>query len=93
MPADRSFSVIDIGCGTGAVGEEIAKIRLIQRYRWRRHFTRDACCCRYPNNVLMEPRLYADLHEADLTSTIYFAANHFDFFVSAGTFTIGHLGA
>ena len=27
MPADRSFSVIDIGCGTGAVGEEIAKIR------------------------------------------------------------------
>jgi len=28
MPADRSFTVIDIGCGTGAVGEEIAKIEL-----------------------------------------------------------------
>jgi hypothetical protein len=38
-------------------------------------------------------KLYEDLHEADLTSTIYFAANHFDFLVSAGAFTIGHLGA
>jgi hypothetical protein len=37
-------------------------------------------------------KVYEDVHEADLTSTIYFAANYYDFFVSAGTFTIGHLG-
>ena len=27
MPPDRSFCVIDIGCGTGAVGEEVVRIR------------------------------------------------------------------
>ena len=92
MPADRSFSVIDIGCGTGAVGEEIAKIRpnsVIEGVDISPEMLAVAASKQREDGN----KVYEDLHEADLTSTIYFAANYFDFFVSAGTFTIGHLGA
>ena len=92
MPADRSFSVIDIGCGTGAVGEEISKIRpnsIIEGV----DISPEMLAIAASKKRLDGNKLYEDLHEADLTSTIYFAANYFDFFVSAGTFTIGHLGA
>jgi len=92
MPADRSFTVIDIGCGTGAVGEEITKIRPLsvidgvdispEMLAVAASKVRSDGC-----------KLYEDLHEADLTKSIHFAANHFDFFVSAGAFTFGHLGA
>lgn len=92
MPADRTFSVIDIGCGTGAVGEEVAKIRpncVIEGVDISPEMLAVA------GSKLREDgtKVYEDLHEADLTDTIYFAANYFDFFVSAGAFTIGHLGA
>jgi predicted TPR repeat methyltransferase len=92
MPTDRSFSVIDIGCGTGAVGEAIVKIRptcVIEGVDISPEMLAVAA------SKLREDgsRIYEDLHEADLTGTIYFAANHFDFLVSAGAFTIGHLGA
>ena len=92
MPADRSFSVIDIGCGTGAVGEEIAKIRpnsVIEGVDISPEMLAVAASKKRSDGN----KVYEDLHEADLTSTIYFAANYYDFFVSAGTFTIGHLGA
>ena len=92
MPADRSFSVIDIGCGTGAVGEEIAKIRpnsVIEGVDISPEMLAVAASKKRSDGN----KVYEDLHEADLTTTIYFAANYYDFFVSAGTFTIGHLGA
>ena len=92
MPADRSFSVIDIGCGTGAVGEEIAKIRpnsVIEGVDISPEMLAVAASKKRSDGT----KVYEDVHEADLTSTIYFAANYYDFFVSAGTFTIGHLGA
>ena len=92
MPADRSFSVIDIGCGTGAVGEEIAKIRpksVIEGVDISPEMLAVAATKLREDGT----KVYEDVHEADLTSTIYFAANYYDFFVSAGTFTIGHLGA
>jgi SAM-dependent methyltransferase len=92
MPADRSFTVIDIGCGTGAVGEEIAKIRPLSVIDGV-DISPEMLAVAASKLRADGTRLYADLHEADLTSTIYFAANHFDFFVSAGTFTFGHLGA
>ena len=92
MPSDRSFSVIDIGCGTGAVGEEIAKIRpksVIEGVDISPEMLAVAAAKLRQDGT----KVYEDLHEADLTGTIYFAANYYDFFVSAGTFTIGHLGA
>ena len=92
MPADRSFSVIDIGCGTGAVGEEIAKIRpnsVIEGVDISPEMLAVAASKQREDGT----KVYEDVHEADLTSTIYFAANYYDYFVSAGTFTIGHLGA
>ena len=92
MPADRSFSVIDIGCGTGAVGAEIAKslpLCMIDGVDISPEMLAVAA-----SKVRSDgSKLYEDLHEADLTTSIHFAANHFDFFVSAGTFTFGHLGA
>jgi predicted TPR repeat methyltransferase len=92
MPADRSFTVIDIGCGTGAVGEEVAKIRpksVIEGV----DISPEMLAVAGSKLCLDGSKVYEDLHEADLTTTIYFAANHYDFFVSAGAFTIGHLGA
>ena len=92
MPADRSFTVIDIGCGTGAVGEEVAKIRpksVIEGV----DISPEMLAVAGSKLRLDGSKVYEDLHEADLTTTIYFAANHYDFFVSAGAFTIGHLGA
>ena len=92
MPADRSFNVIDIGCGTGAVGEEIIKIRplsVIDGVDISPEMLAVAASKVRSNGH----KLYDDLHEADLTTSIHFAANYFDFFVSAGAFTFGHLGA
>ena len=92
MPADRSFTVIDIGCGTGAVGEEITKIRplsVIDGVDISPEMLAVAASKVRSDGY----KLYEDLHEADLTTSIRFAANHFDFFVSAGAFTFGHLGA
>ena len=92
MPADRSFTVIDIGCGTGAVGEEITKIRplsVIDGVDISPEMLAVAASKVRSDGY----KLYEDLHEADLTTSIHFAANHFDFFVSAGAFTFGHLGA
>ena len=92
MPADRSFTVIDIGCGTGAVGEEITKIRplsVIDGVDISPEMLAVAASKVRSDGY----KLYEDLHEADLTKSIHFAANHFDFFVSAGAFTFGHLGA
>ena len=92
MPADRSFTVIDIGCGTGAVGEEITKIRplsVIDGVDISPEMLAVAASKVRSDGY----KLYEDLHEADLTTSIHFAANHFDFFVSAGAFTFGHLGS
>ena len=91
MPADRSFTVIDIGCGTGAVGEEIVKIRPLSVIDGVDISTEMIAIA--ASKVRNDgSKLYEDLHEADLTTSIHFAANHYDFFVSAGTFTFGHLG-
>ena len=92
MPADGSFNVIDIGCGTGAVGEEIARTR-------PQSVTDGVDISPEMLSVAASKRredgdtVYEKLYEADLTSTIHFAHDHYDYFVSAGTFTIGHLGA
>ena len=80
MPADRSFTVIDIGCGTGAVGEEIAKIHPLSVIEGV-DISPEMLAVAASKVRSDGSKLYEDLHEADLTSTIYFAANHFDFFV------------
>jgi len=92
MQSDRAFSVIDIGCGTGAVGEEIAKIRPLSVIEGV-DISPEMLAVAASKVRADGSKLYEDLHEADLTSTIYFANSYFDFFVSAGAFTIGHLGA
>ena len=92
IPSQGRFTIIDLGCGTGELGLHIAQL----------------CPNTEIEGVDITPEMlklassklrndgtsvYTDLHEADLSDTIYFAANHFDFLVSAGTFTLGHLGA
>ncbi len=92
MPKDRSFTVIDVGCGTGALGEAIAKIRPKCEIEG---VDISPAMLEVAQGKLRADgtKVYAELHEADVTETIYFAANYFDFLVSVGAFTIGHLGA
>lgn len=92
MPADRSFTVIDIGCGTGAVGEEIAKLRPLSVIEGA-DISPEMLAVAASKIRSDGSKLYDNLHAVDLTLPIHFATNHFDYFVSAGTFTIGHLGA
>ena len=92
MPEDRSFTVIDVGCGTGALGEAIAKIRPKCEIEG---VDISPAMLEVAQGKLRADgtKVYAELHEADVTETIYFAANYFDFLVSVGAFTICHLGA
>ena len=92
MPADGSFNVIDIGCGTGAVGEEIARTRP-QSVTDGVDISPEMLSVAASKKREDGDTVYEKLYEADLTSTIHFAHDHYDYFVSAGTFTIGHLGA
>lgn len=92
LPAQGNFSVIDIGCGTGELGLHIAQLRPnteIEGVDISPEMLKVASTKRRSDGT----PVYTDVHEADLSDTIYFAANHFDFMVSAGAFTLGHLGA
>jgi predicted TPR repeat methyltransferase len=68
MPADRSFTVIDIGCGTGAVGEQIAKIRPLSVIEGV-DISPEMIAVAASKLRADGTKLYEDLHEADLTST------------------------
>ena len=92
MPEDRAFTVIDVGCGTGALGEAIVNIRPKSEIEGV-DISPEMLEVAKTKLRADGSQVYSELHEADLTETIYFAANYFDYLVSAGAFTIGHLGA
>ena len=81
--------VLDVGCGTGAVGVEL-----------RRHGVAEIDGIDISAEMLIEARaknwedspVYRRLIEADLTETIDLETDRYAGLVSAGTFTHGHLG-
>jgi predicted TPR repeat methyltransferase len=88
---DEQLSVVDIGCGTGAVGEHFARLRPlcdIEGVDISPQMIAQAETKIRPDG---KP-VYQEFHEVNLTKPIYFAQSVYDFMVSAGTFTLGHLG-
>jgi len=85
-----SIEVVDVGCGTGALGSLLGELRP----NWEidgvdislQMLAVAATKVRSDGKAV-----YRDLLDADLTKPIQFAKNHFDLIVSSGVFTHGHL--
>lgn len=82
-------TVVDIGCGTGAVGSYLANLRPnlnIDGFDISPEMLTEAAKVRRINNS----PVYNDLIEVDLTGEL--PQRSYDAMISAGTFTHGHLG-
>ena len=82
---DRSASIVDLGCGTGAAGAELK----------RAGFAHIDGIDLSPEmlSVARSKAIYRHLFAADLLAPLAIADNAYDAAISAGTFTTGHVGA
>jgi predicted TPR repeat methyltransferase len=90
IPKSDIQTVVDIGCGTGAVGSYLANLRPnlnITGVDISREMLAEASKLK---RIDGSP-VYIDLIEVDLTAEL--PKKSFDAMISAGTFTHGHLGA
>jgi len=81
---DRQARILDVGCGTGLVGESL------QQQGYRKLEGLD-----YSGKMLEKAReknAYEVLSRGDLTASLAFPDDTFDAIVSVGTFTCGHVG-
>lgn len=81
---NRSTSILDVGCGTGLVGEYL-----------RRHGYRNIEGLDYSRAMLDkagQKQIYQKLIQGDLTGSLDIMSNTFDAIISVGTFTCGHVG-
>ena len=89
VPTSSYTDVIDIGCGTGAVGSFLASLRpesLIDGFDISSEMLAQAAKIRRIDNS----PVYRNLQEVDLTSAL--PNKTYSAMMSAGTFTHGHLG-
>lgn len=89
VPDSGFEDVIDIGCGTGAVGSYLAKLRpeiSIDGYDISPEMLTQARLIRRADNS----PIYRDLKEVDVTGEL--PNQTYNAMISAGTFTHGHLG-
>ncbi len=89
VPATHSELVIDIGCGTGAVGHFLTSLRpelLIDGYDISPEMLAQAALTRRADNS----PVYRNLQEVDLTGVL--PKQNYCAMTSSGTFTHGHLG-
>ncbi|KAF2629031.1 S-adenosyl-L-methionine-dependent methyltransferase [Macroventuria anomochaeta] len=80
----KGLRIVDAGCGTGAVGNELAKMG-----------AEDIDGLDISESMLKVARksgVYKDLKIADLTKKLKFEDGEYDSLVCCGTFTHGHLG-
>ena len=87
-----TVSVLDIGCGTGIVGENIFSRRpssLIDGVDISKKMINLAKLKSLPDGSLCYRKFYCQ----DLTAQSNIIKEQYDFLVSAGTFTLGHLGS
>ena len=90
IPKSDIQTVVDIGCGTGAVGSYLANLRPnlnITGVDISREMLAEASKIKR----IDDSPVYNDLIEVDLTAEL--PKKSFDAIISAGTFTHGHLGA
>ena len=89
VPASGYTDVIDIGCGTGAVGNFLASLRpesVIDGFDISPEMLAQAARTRR----IDDSHVYRNLQEVDLTSAL--PNRTYSAMMSAGTFTHGHLG-
>ena len=89
IPQTEVNAVVDIGCGTGAVGSYLANLRpnlSIDGFDISPEMLAEAAKIKRINNS----PIYNDLVEVDLTAKL--PNRSYDAMISAGTFTHGHLG-
>jgi predicted TPR repeat methyltransferase len=81
--AQNDFPIADIGCGTGIVATELGVPR---EYIDGMDISPDMLA------IAKEKKLYRNLYEVDLTGSLDKISLGYGAVLSAGTFTIGHLG-
>jgi SAM-dependent methyltransferase len=81
---DRHKPVLDVGCGTGIVGDILhgRGYRSLDGLDYSQDMLRKAS----------EKGVYRELFQADLRKAIDIPTNRYDAIISVGTFTIGHVG-
>ena len=90
LGTSRAIEVVDIGCGTGALGSLLAELCP----QWEIDgvdISLQMLAVAGTKTRSDGTSVYRDLLDADLTKPIQFAKNHFDLIVSSGVFTHGHL--
>ena len=82
-------AVLDVGCGTGIVGQELRRlgVTVIDGIDISPEMLSQAALLNEPSGAV-----YRNLLEADLTGPIDIESDLYTGIVSAGTFTHGHLG-
>jgi len=89
VPKSPALKIVDVGCGTGAVGSHLSSIRpecTIDGYDISPEMLAQASLLRRSDNSAV----YKNLVEVDLTGQL--PRQKFDAMTSSGTFTHGHLG-
>lgn len=83
--SDKEASILDLGCGTGLVGEglKICGFKTVDGVDFSEEML----------DVARERNIYRRLTLADLTKTTDIASQEYDAAISAGLFTYGHLDA
>jgi predicted TPR repeat methyltransferase len=82
LDAGGDWPVLDVGCGTGLVAENLPRSAVVDGL----DFSPEMLA------VAARKKIYRSLFEADLNAELPFQDCGYAGFVSAGTFTIGHVG-
>ncbi len=81
---DKKIKILDAGCGSGLVGEELTKLGYT-----------NIIGIDFSQNMLdlVDKKIYQHLEIIDLNKNLKYQDNHFDAITCVGTFTYGHVKA
>jgi SAM-dependent methyltransferase len=84
----KPLAILDAGCGTGLVGEELFKL-----LGKGAHITVEGADISTDMLDLAKGRGYTDTHQIDLNKPMKFPSHSFDAIACSGTFLQGHVGS
>lgn len=88
---EKGYKILDIGCGTGLLGESLSSLNedlWIEGVDISSSMIRIAYLKQRKNFTPVYDWVITD----DLTNPKLLLQNYYDYFISSGTFTLGHLG-